>query len=75
MLPEKHGGLGGSALFVMASKAVNEKRFSELKEAFLHQNSQIISEDVIQSKINMQPAQSIEDYHKIFLNLQNGAEP
>jgi len=28
---EKKGGLNGAALYVMAGKTVNEKRFSEMK--------------------------------------------
>jgi RecA/RadA recombinase len=35
ILPEKHGGLDGNALFVMAGKFLNEKRFSEIKDNFL----------------------------------------
>jgi hypothetical protein len=30
-LPEKYGGLDGSALYVMAGKHLNEKRFIEMK--------------------------------------------
>ena len=31
VLPEKYGGLEGSALYVMAGKHLNEKRFIEMK--------------------------------------------
>lgn len=41
ILPEKAGGVNGGALYVMAAKALNEKRFSEMKDCFLKQNSQL----------------------------------
>jgi len=42
-LPEKHGGLDGNALFVMAGKTVNEKRFSEMKDGFLAESAKLAS--------------------------------
>lgn len=43
ILPEKHGGLDGNALFVMAGKTVNEKRFSEMKDGFLAESAKLAS--------------------------------
>lgn len=39
ILPEKHGGLDGSALYVMAGKSLNEKRFSEMKDIFIAEST------------------------------------
>lgn len=41
ILPEKHGGLDGSALFVMAGKFLNEKRFTEIKDNFLAESAKL----------------------------------
>jgi hypothetical protein len=40
-LPEKHGGLDGSALYVMAGKHLNEKRFSEMKDIFIAESAKL----------------------------------
>lgn len=69
VLPEKLGGLEGSALFVMAAKIVNEKRFSEMKEAFLQGHGTSIDEHTLSTRIQLQQAQNLDDYYKIFLNL------
>jgi len=39
ILPEEQRGLNGSALFVLAGKTLNEKRFSEMKDNFLAENA------------------------------------
>jgi Rad51 len=68
-LPEKQGGLNGGALFVMAAKIVNEKRFSEMKTAFQQQNPGVIDDYTLTSRIQLAQAANIDDYNKIFLNL------
>ena len=41
ILPEKYGGLDGSALYVMAGKHLNEKRFSEMKDIFIAESAKL----------------------------------
>ena len=46
-MPAQDGGLGGMSLYLMTGKPLNEKRFVEIKEAFLNTNKAKISEQDI----------------------------
>jgi len=41
ILAEKYGGLNGNALYVMAGKHLNEKRFSEMKDIFIAESAKL----------------------------------
>lgn len=47
LLPAQDGGLGGMSLYLMTGKPLNEKRFVEIKEAFLNTNRSKITEQDI----------------------------
>lgn len=69
ILPQKQGGLGGKALFVITGKHLNEKRFNEMKDYFLIEHQPAITEATVRENIIMHFCKNIEDYNKIFLNL------
>lgn len=73
ILPEKQGGLNGGALFVMSGKLLNEKRFSEMKDAFLAENSKMgpatITDSEVRERINLTHANNLDEYNKVFINL------
>ena len=58
----------------MTGKPLNEKRFNEIKEFFLMQNKNKISEQQIRENIIFSHCQTLEDYNKVFINLAQRIE-
>lgn len=67
----------------MAGKHLNEKRFSEMKDVFLAESAKLsgsestvfVSEQIVREKINLMQVNNLDDYNKVFLNLEaNQAE-
>lgn len=73
VLPEKAGGLDGSALYIMAGKHLNEKRFSEMKDYFMAESyvSNVITENVLRDRISLTQAANLDEYNRIFINLSS----
>lgn len=58
----------------MTGKPLNEKRFNEIKDSFLHQYKSNISEQQIRENIIFSHCQTLEDYSKVFINLSQRIE-
>ena len=62
----------------MAGKHLNEKRFSEMKDVFLAESAKLgsegstvpVSEQTVRDRINLMQVSNLDDYHKVFLNLE-----
>lgn len=62
----------------MAGKHLNEKRFSEMKDVFLAESTKLgsegsaapVSEQSVRERINLMQVSNLDDYHKVFLNLE-----
>lgn len=77
IMPETQQGLNGSALFVLAGKTLNEKRFSEMKDNFLAESAkqaqvnhgQAVTDQMVREQIHIQHCNNIEEYNRLFINL------
>ena len=74
LLSPQDGGLGGKSLYLMTGKPLNEKRFVEMKEAFLGTNRGKITEQDIHRQVIFSHCQTLEDYNKVFMNLAQRIE-
>lgn len=68
------GGLEGQSLYLMTGKPLNEKRFNEIKQNFLSQNRNKITESEIHRKIIFSHCQTLDDYNKVFMSLSQRIE-